>query len=212
MRVSSILILAGTFASAALLSLIAARFAVTLVEETSEYSVRQSLDTKSLTWAEVYADGLQVVLTGTAPSEASRFLAISTAGTVVDAARVIDEMDVEALAALAAPRFSIEILRNEDEVSLIGLIPTGADRADLLQRLSRISNDDEIADLLDILGSHERLVSVVRGELEEIRDSYGDERRTDIVSSQLDLSDEDLINEEDLVVTISSGLRKNSAH
>ena len=149
MRVSSILILAGTFASAALLSLIAARFAVTLVEETSEYSVRQSLDTKSLTWAEVYADGLQVVLTGTAPSEASRFLAISTAGTVVDAARVIDDMDVEALAALAAPRFSIEILRNEDEVSLIGLIPTGADRADLLQRLSRISNDDEIADLLE---------------------------------------------------------------
>ena len=149
MRVSSILILAGTFASSALLSLIAARFAVTLVEETSEYSVRQSLDTKSLTWAEVYADGLQVVLTGTAPSEASRFLAISTAGTVVDAARVIDEMDVEALAALAAPRFSIEILRNEDEVSLIGLIPTGADRADLLQRLSRISNDDEIADLLE---------------------------------------------------------------
>ncbi|MEQ3711819.1 OmpA family protein [Lentibacter algarum] len=132
-----------------MLSLIAARFAVTLVEETSEYSVRQSLDTKSLTWAEVYADGLQVVLTGTAPSEASRFLAISTAGTVVDAARVIDEMDVEALAALAAPRFSIEILRNEDEVSLIGLIPTGADRADLLQRLSRISNDDEIADLLE---------------------------------------------------------------
>ena len=149
MRVSSILILAGTFASAALLSLIAARFAVTLVEETSEYSVRQSLDTKSLTWAEVYADGLQVVLTGTAPSEASRFLAISTAGTVVDAARVIDDMDVEALAALAAPRFSIEILRYEDEVSLIGLIPTGADRADLLQRLSRISNDDEIADLLE---------------------------------------------------------------
>ena len=62
---------------------------------------------------------------------------------------------------------------------------------------------DEIADLLDILGSHERLISVVRGELEEIRESYGDDRRTDIVSSQLDLSDEDLINEEDLVVTIS---------
>jgi DNA gyrase subunit A len=62
---------------------------------------------------------------------------------------------------------------------------------------------DEIADLLDILGSHERLISVVRGELEEVRDTYGDERRTDITSSQLDLSDEDLINEEDLVVTIS---------
>ena len=62
---------------------------------------------------------------------------------------------------------------------------------------------DEIADLLDILGSHKRLISVVRGELEEIRSTYGDERRTDIVSSQLDLTDADLINEEDLVVTIS---------
>ena len=61
----------------------------------------------------------------------------------------------------------------------------------------------EIADLLDILGSHERLTSVVREELEEVRSTYGDERRTDIVSSQLDLSDADLINEEDLVVTIS---------
>ena len=62
---------------------------------------------------------------------------------------------------------------------------------------------DEIADLLDILGSHERLTSVVRAELEEVGATYGDERRTDIVNSQLDLSDEDLINEEDLVVTIS---------
>jgi DNA gyrase subunit A len=62
---------------------------------------------------------------------------------------------------------------------------------------------DEIADLLDILGSYERLVSVIRGELEDIRSTYGDERRTEIIASQQDLSDEDLITEEELVVTIS---------
>ena len=62
---------------------------------------------------------------------------------------------------------------------------------------------DEIEDLLDILGSPERLVSVIREELEEIRDNYGDERRTDIVATQQDLSVEDLIDQEDLVVTIS---------
>ena len=62
---------------------------------------------------------------------------------------------------------------------------------------------DEIADLLDILGSYERLISVIRGELEDIRDTYGDERRTEIIASQQDLSDEDLITEEELVVTIS---------
>jgi len=62
---------------------------------------------------------------------------------------------------------------------------------------------DEIADLLDILGSYERLISVVRGELIDVRDTYGDERRTEIIASQQDLSDEDLITEEELVVTIS---------
>jgi DNA gyrase subunit A len=62
---------------------------------------------------------------------------------------------------------------------------------------------DEIADLLDILDSHERLISVIRQELVDVKTTYGDERRTAIVSSQLDLSAEDLITEEDLVVTIS---------
>lgn len=62
---------------------------------------------------------------------------------------------------------------------------------------------DEIADLLDILGSDERLISVIREELEEIKTTYGDERRTEIVATQQDLSVEDLITEEDLVVTIS---------
>jgi DNA gyrase subunit A len=82
-----------------------------------------------------------------------------------------------------------------------------------LQRLTALQQDkliedyqvilDEIADLQDILGSEERLVSVIRAELEEIRDTYGDERRTEILSSHEDLSAEDLITEEDLVVTIS---------
>ncbi len=62
---------------------------------------------------------------------------------------------------------------------------------------------DEIADLLDILGSHERLLSVIREELNDVSDGYGDERRTEIVASHQDLSVEDLITEEDLVVTIS---------
>jgi DNA gyrase subunit A len=62
---------------------------------------------------------------------------------------------------------------------------------------------DEIADLQDILDSGERLLSVLTEELGEIRETYGDERRTEILSSHEDLSVEDLITEEDLVVTIS---------
>ena len=62
---------------------------------------------------------------------------------------------------------------------------------------------DEIKDLMDILSSTERLKSVVSEELMEVKTEYGDDRRTEIVESQLDLSDEDLIAEEDLVLTIS---------
>ena len=57
---------------------------MTLIEENSEIGVREALDAKGLTWAEVHADGLRVFLTGTAPSEAGRFLAISAAGGVVE--------------------------------------------------------------------------------------------------------------------------------
>ncbi|MDH3643085.1 MAG: DNA gyrase subunit A, partial [Gammaproteobacteria bacterium] len=82
-----------------------------------------------------------------------------------------------------------------------------------LQRLTALEQDklmedyqgilDEIADLQDILDSEERLIQVIRDELGEIRDAYGDERRTEIRSTMEDLSAEDLITEEDLVVTIS---------
>ncbi|MEQ8407509.1 MAG: DNA gyrase subunit A [Gammaproteobacteria bacterium] len=61
----------------------------------------------------------------------------------------------------------------------------------------------QIADYLDILENKERLLGVVRDEMLAILDEYGDERRTEIVGSQLDLTMEDLITEEDRVVTIS---------
>ena len=60
-----------------------------------------------------------------------------------------------------------------------------------------------IADLLDILGNPGRLMKVIRDELIAIRDQYGDKRRTEIVQSRVSLSMEDLIADEDVVVTMS---------
>ncbi len=60
-----------------------------------------------------------------------------------------------------------------------------------------------IAELLAILNSVERLMEVIREELEEIRENFGDERRTEITNSSADLLIEDLIPEEDVVVTLS---------
>ena len=78
---------------------------------------------------------------------------------------------------------------------------TGMEQEKLIQDYKELL--DQIADFLDILNNKSRLISVVREELENVRNEYGDERRTEIVESQLDLTMEDLISEEDRVVTIS---------
>ena len=150
MRLSSLFLVAAIFAGAAALSLVAANLSVQLIEENSEIGVREALDDEGMTWAEVQADGLQVTLAGQAPTEAVRFAALSTAGTVVDAARVIDEMQVEAAAAIAPPRFSAEILRNDAGLSVIGLIPAATDREEVLDRITAISGDAPVTDLIEI--------------------------------------------------------------
>ena len=62
---------------------------------------------------------------------------------------------------------------------------------------------DLIDELLTILQNPDRLMQVIREELEEMRDQFGDERRTEILTDHLDLTLEDLITEEDVVVTLS---------
>lgn len=62
-----------------------------------------------------------------------------------------------------------------------------------------------IAGYLEILGSSVRLMEVIREELEQVIADFGDERRSEIVTSRRDLTIEDLITEEDRVVTISHG-------
>ncbi|WP_353981844.1 DNA gyrase subunit A [Salinicola endophyticus] len=64
---------------------------------------------------------------------------------------------------------------------------------------------ERIAELNHILASPDRLLEVIREELEGIRDQYGNARLTEIQTSRLDLTMEDLIAEEDMVVTLSRG-------
>ena len=64
---------------------------------------------------------------------------------------------------------------------------------------------EEIADYQDILGNITRLMLVIREELDAVLEQFGDERRTEITESQHDLTVEDLITEEERVVTISHG-------
>ncbi len=63
----------------------------------------------------------------------------------------------------------------------------------------------QIVDLLDILAKPSRVTTIVAAELKSIRDQFGDKRRSEIVAQGVDLSIEDLIAPEDMVVTLSHG-------
>src|SRR5208282_2722717 len=63
----------------------------------------------------------------------------------------------------------------------------------------------QIVDLLDVLARPARVTTIVGGELKAIRESFGDARRSEIVAQGVDLSIEDLIAPEEMVVTLSHG-------
>jgi DNA gyrase subunit A len=77
------------------------------------------------------------------------------------------------------------------------------ERQKIIDRLQEL--EAEIADLEDILASEERQRQIISDELAEIVDKYGVERRTRMIAADGDLSMEDLIPDEDLVVTITRG-------
>jgi DNA gyrase subunit A len=78
---------------------------------------------------------------------------------------------------------------------------TGLEQDKIVEEYGRLL--ERIVDLLDILRSDERLMRVIRDELLRIKEEYADPRRTEIIVDYEDLSTEDLIAEEDRVVTLS---------
>lgn len=62
----------------------------------------------------------------------------------------------------------------------------------------------QIADLKDILANHSRVVQIIRDELTEVKNRFGDERRTEISEADFDMQDEDLIPVEDVVITMTT--------
>ena len=78
---------------------------------------------------------------------------------------------------------------------------TGLEQEKIVNEYKEIMN--VITDLLDILATPARVTAIIVDELKAIKDQYGDKRRSEIVENALDLSTEDLITPEDVVVTLS---------
>jgi OOP family OmpA-OmpF porin len=148
MRLSATLLAVIAFLLAGVVAALAARVAVGAVESRSVLAVQEAIVSQGHDWAKVLGDGLQVIIEGEAPTEAARFRAMSVAGGIVDASRVIDNIQVIDTAGIAAPEFAIEILRNDSGVSLIGLIPADTDRVALSEGIARIAGGAPVTDLL----------------------------------------------------------------
>lgn len=142
---ATIVVLAGIGA----LSWYGAREAADFMEQRSEARVRHALADAGQEWVEIRSDGLQVLLSGTAPTEVDRFRAVTQAGTVIDSRRIVDEITVVARETAAPPAFKVELLRNDEGISLIGLVPASTNRAALVHALESETAAPRITDLLE---------------------------------------------------------------
>ena len=78
---------------------------------------------------------------------------------------------------------------------------TALGRDEIAEALNKLAA--EIADYLDILGSRARLMGIIRDELVAVKTAFADKRRTEILESEADMEDEDLIQREEMVVLVS---------
>ncbi len=137
------------FLAAGVIALLFSWAAVLLVERLSERAVKSHLLTEGIDFVSAEGDGLRVLLHGTAPNEAARYRAINLAGAIVDASRIRDEMEVTPARAIEAPRFSLEILRNDDGIQMIGLLPEGDTKEALLAEVGALQPGTELQDMLE---------------------------------------------------------------
>ena len=89
---------------------------------------------------------------------------------------------------------------------------TALGRDEIAEALNRLAA--EIADYLDILSSRSRLMGIIRDELVKVKTDFATPRRTEILDSDADMDDEDLIQREDMVVLVSHGgyIKRAAAH
>jgi OOP family OmpA-OmpF porin len=124
------------------------------IEARTQAAVSARLAEAEIGWVSVRTDGLRVHLSGTAPNEAARFRAVNLVGALVDSSRIRDGLDVTPASAIRAPDFSVQMLRTEDGIQLIGLLPEdpgeGAmTEADLVEAASALTPGAELTNMLE---------------------------------------------------------------
>ncbi len=119
------------------------------IERGTAQKVAVALNGEGLDWVSVRTDGLFVLVSGPAPDEASRFRSLNIVKSVVNDKRVVDGINVVDPDDLRPPQFSLELLRNGDGISIIGLIPDATGRAFVLDSIKSIDHKASVTDMLE---------------------------------------------------------------
>lgn len=149
LRPSQTVLAWAAFVVAGLTFLLVAFIASMVIERISASAVRSQLLNEGITWVEVRAEGLQIQLYGTAPNEAQRFHVVKLTGDMVENSRIRDRMEVNPPKAFEPPRFLLEMLRNDDGIQLIGLLPKGPERDALLADAQLLQPGTDVQDMIE---------------------------------------------------------------
>ena len=109
--------------------------------------------------------------------------------------------DNEALESMSN-EFGIDEIQGEAILNMQLRRLTGLSYTKVVEELNELYK--EIEDLKDILANHSRVLQIIKEELTVIKEKYNDKRRTEIVEGEVDVEDEDLIKEENIIISLSS--------
>ena len=118
-------------------------------KKTLEVVLKETSDTE-LSWLEVSTDGTRVIVSGFAPDEANRFIATSKISSIINSERIIDQIIVKKQITPSTIEYVLEILRDDNHISVIGFVPTNLQSKKLIAKLKVIAKDLEVRNLLEV--------------------------------------------------------------
>ena len=118
-------------------------------KKTLEVVLKETSDTE-LSWLEVSTDGTRVIVSGFAPDEANRFIATSKISSIINSERIIDQIIIKKQITPSTIEYVLEILRDDNHISVIGFVPTNLQSKKLIAKLKVIAKDLEVRNLLEV--------------------------------------------------------------
>lgn len=118
-------------------------------EKTLEAVLKETSDTE-LSWLEVSTDGTRVIVSGFAPDEANRFIATSKISSIINSERIIDQITVKKQITPSSMEYVLEILRDDNHISVIGFVPSKLQSKELISKLEIITKKLKVHNLLEV--------------------------------------------------------------